>query len=580
MPWLVLLALGVIALVVELSATRRAFFFFDDWDPLQRFGWSLDALLLPHVQQLSALPIALLKGLYELLGIDSMLPFRLATITLHLIAAGMVCFYARSRVKPWVCVAATLPLLILGYGSYELFISFQVNYAMAVAFAVGGLLLLPRVTGAARVGSSALFLLAVWSASAVVPFVLGAGVTCLLRSDRRRLWWIPLPALVSFASWYLAYRDRMGFVLPPELQETVTERIRDAPAFIARAFVGAAGALLGVGPVAAVTGTTPRVFDMDGPGSVGFDGGMVMAIAVAALLLTRMLGVPGGRIRDVPQFAGLLSASLIYWGALAMLRFFQTPIQSNYIWVGSVIVILLLVEAFAGVGLSRATQGAVVVVGIASFVFNWAQLERVAPIWTGIAENTRLAVTAVEVAGRAAWPSDAPISLIGPTAEQWRAVAGRYGPAGYATEQISSLSEQELQTLDAHLVSSMLRVVGGLRGTASDPPTVQSARGVQLRSQGRSCVRATRKKAGALLDVQVPAGGLAISATAGGQTTVALRRFARSFPLPSGQSPGSYVLLPDRAMTIRTRGPARPPFVARIGLGSTSASVCGLADAP
>ncbi len=572
-PWAALAVLAAIAFTVEVVATRHAFFFLDDWDPLGRLDWSVDAILLPHVQQLSAFPMLLFKTIYAAAGIDSTLPFRLATIVLHMAVAITVFMYGRTRVGPWLALAIATPLLIVGMGSFELFVFFEVNYSAALVCTVLAFLLLARRTTRASVGAAALFVLGLLWASVVMPFVAGAGVACLVRSDRRRIWWVPLPAIALFVAWYAAYRDRLGFVLPPDLQQSFAARLLRAPLFMLQAFAGGVGALFGVGPVAAVTGTTPKVFDMTGPGSVGFFPGTIIAVAVAGAIVIRVV-LKG--VRDPAQFVGLCTAAIVYWGVLAMERFFQTPIQSNYVWLGSVIVALLLIEAFAGVRPAPAVQVAAVSVGVLAMALNGLQLERVRPIFESISANTRIAVTAAELSSGVAWRDPGPLSLIGPSAAQWRAIAARYGNAGYSATEAARLPEETRQALDGRLASITLKVTAGASVDASAPVRVQSVQGALLARTSR-CVDIRRTAAEAAVEFVLPAGGAAVTAGPGGDARMYLRRFGDGFGNAPFDRVGGFPIPTGTGITVWAKGSGDPPWVVRLATPARSLSVCGRA---
>jgi hypothetical protein len=564
-----------IALAVELFATRNAFFFLDDWDPLGRLDWSIEAIFLPHVQQLSALPMLLLKTMYTVFGIDSMAPFRVATIALHLAVAVTVFLYGRSRVGPWLALAAATPLLVVGMGSYELFVFFQVNYSAAIACTVVAFLVLARRTIRAAVAASLLLVIGLLWASVVMPFVVGAAATCLLRSDRRRIWWVPLPAAVAFVAWYVTYRDRMGVVLPPELQQSLADRLAGVPLFIARAFTGGVGALFGTGPVAAITGTTPKVFDMNGPGSVGFMPGALVAVAVAAAIVVRV-ALRG--VHDPAQFIGLCTAAGVYWVVLAMERFFQTPIQSNYVWLGSVIVALLLIEAFAGVRPAPTVQVAAMLVGVAAMALNWVQLERVRPIFEGVSANTRIAVTAAELSEGASWGDTGQLSLIGPTADQWRAIADRYGPAGYRASEVPTLPEEVRQALDGQLAGMMLQVTAGASVPQAAPVAVRRVQGARLVSAA-GCVRALRTGPEASVEFLLPPGGAAVTAVRGSGAVMFVRRFGDGFGNAPFGRVGGFPIPAGSSVTVEAKGPFEPPWRVRLATSGDDIVVCGRAHA-
>src|SRR3954453_15678786 len=99
LPWL-LLALAVVTSGVLLVAWRgHLTFFIDDWDLLlHRRGFNADAFLDPHARHLIAGPAALWKAIEVTFGMDSQIPYAIASTTSFLARVVLLFVYLRARV--------------------------------------------------------------------------------------------------------------------------------------------------------------------------------------------------------------------------------------------------------------------------------------------------------------------------------------------------------------------------------------------------------------------------------------------------------------------------------------------------
>ena len=71
-------------------------FYYDEWNFLiNRQEFTADALLRPHNEHNVMVAVLLFKGLWELVGLDHYLAFRLLVVALHLLCGGMLYVYAR-----------------------------------------------------------------------------------------------------------------------------------------------------------------------------------------------------------------------------------------------------------------------------------------------------------------------------------------------------------------------------------------------------------------------------------------------------------------------------------------------------
>ena len=76
--WVGLSGLLVLTAGLILYLGRSTGFYFDEWNfVLSRRGWDAQALLMPHNEHLSVVPVLIYKTLFSTVGIDSYLPYLL-----------------------------------------------------------------------------------------------------------------------------------------------------------------------------------------------------------------------------------------------------------------------------------------------------------------------------------------------------------------------------------------------------------------------------------------------------------------------------------------------------------------------
>ncbi len=120
-------------------------FWRDEWAfILNRRGSGLDTYLDPYVEQLVAIPIAIYKLLIAVFGLESPIPFQVASTLVFLTSIVALFVYVRRRVGEWLALAAALPILFLGPSWDDLLFPFQIAFFAPVACGLGALLALDR----------------------------------------------------------------------------------------------------------------------------------------------------------------------------------------------------------------------------------------------------------------------------------------------------------------------------------------------------------------------------------------------------------------------------------------------------
>jgi hypothetical protein len=243
---IVFVLLCVVSFVLAVKWGRDQSFFFDDWDFLTaRDATSLDSLLRPHNEHWTTLPILAYRAMWSLVGLHTYLPYQLMSISLHLVAAGLLrVVMRRSHVAPWIATAAAGVFALFGTGAQNIYFSFQITYTGALAFGLAQLLLADHD---GPIGRRDLLAVVIGLASLMccnhgVPMVFIVGLSVLLKQGWRKALLQTVPLALVFLAWWFAYGH------------TGAEALRASPAqivaFVASGVIGtfaAVGQLPGAG---------------------------------------------------------------------------------------------------------------------------------------------------------------------------------------------------------------------------------------------------------------------------------------------------------------------------------------------
>jgi hypothetical protein len=501
LPVIALAALMVVAIVVLLHYGRDFSFYADEWSYiLDRRTQTLDDFLEPHNEHLSAVPVAIYKVLFALVGLDNYQPYRFVLLGLHLTNAALVFLLARRRVGDWPAVVAAAFVLLLGQGWEDLLWPFQIGFQLALVGGLGALLALDRRDGVGDVAAAALLLVSVASSGTGIPFLAVAAIELAWRrADRRRLWVVAVPGFL-YALWSLGYGKSAleGRNLP------------DAPEYAAETIAGTLGPLVGL----------------------GIDYGRPLAVAAAALLVWR-LGRPGV---PSPRAAGLVGGLLLFVATLGLSRADQVdvapPDASRYVYPAAFLVVLIAVELSRGARIGRAGVVLVAAVALVSAVSNVSPLRNEGNMRRIQIDRFRAQLGATLIArdrvdpGFIASPTPPPIP-----AAQLAGVVDDLGSPAYSASDLTKASESARGHADGTLV-------GALRIAPAPAP-------------GGPCASLARGGPGASTEIVVPPGGLRVVPVAGSRADVRLRRYAGAF----GPDPTFVVERPSTIAIPRDRAP-------------------------
>jgi hypothetical protein len=241
-PWPAFALLAVVAVGIWQFVAADLTFMGDDWKVLGERTLSVDSLLTPYNEHLSAIPIALLVILRDTIGLGwhavYLLPVQLGLV---LAAAGVLVIATRRQRHRVGLVLAALALF-MGSGWDDLLWAWQVGAVISTAAGVWALVCLdtPRPRSGIAAG---LVVVALASSSFGIPF---AAAVAALAAIRRKKMAIALLALVGLA--YLAWYARYHFTGPTICQPpSPVQLVWSTGPFAVAGLIYAVGAPLGLG---------------------------------------------------------------------------------------------------------------------------------------------------------------------------------------------------------------------------------------------------------------------------------------------------------------------------------------------
>jgi len=142
--WLLFLTLAVVASALILSLSSGLSFQGDEWAYIVLRRLTLDGLLRPHNEHLAALHILVYRGMVELIGTDSYLPYQGLLLVLHAMASALLLVLLSKYLPRVGAMAAAILFLFLGTGFDNLIWAFQIGFVGAVVFGLAALIVADR----------------------------------------------------------------------------------------------------------------------------------------------------------------------------------------------------------------------------------------------------------------------------------------------------------------------------------------------------------------------------------------------------------------------------------------------------
>jgi hypothetical protein len=505
---------------VLLMLGSRLIFFLDDWDVLiNRRGFSADAFLRPHGENIAVGPVIVYKTLQATLGMDSALPFRIVSVGTFIGSVCLLFVYLRRRVGEWAALAGAVLVLFLGAAWEDLLWDFQVGYFGSMSAGLGALLLLDRADRRGDAFAAALLTVAVLFSSLGLPFLAAAAVAIWVgaRDDWPRRWFVVAVPGAVFALWWI------GWGHEAETSITITN-IVTAPLFLVDGVSAAISSLLGL--------ATPR------------DESAVSALDWGRPLLVVGLFLAGWRVwrvrRVEPWLLVVLALAAAFW-LLAGIneKPGRDPLVSRYVYIGGIFILLVAAELYRGERLGgRWLAVALAVTGLA-VASNLSYLDQAYKVYKGISDTERADLAALELSrdtvesGFILTERIAHTAYVGVLAEPYLSAVDAFGSPAYSEDELAAASEDARSAADSVFAAALRLRVDPVEAPiegAGPPPQVADA--APAPAVGTSCLRLPPGAPGESRAVTLPPGGVAVEAE--GKADLRLRRFADEFAIGAG----------------------------------------------
>lgn len=415
-------------------------------------GSGLEYFLAPHNGHLQVLGKLIYRGLFLAVGTDYAV-FRAIEVAAVLTCVGLFFVLARRRVGSIAALIPSVLLLFFGYAGESLLWAFDMHTILALAFGLGALVTLERGDRRGDLATCILLILAIATVEVGLAFTVGVAVSVLLRDDRRQRAWVFLVPLALFAIWWLWAR-RFG-------QTTFDlTNVHLIPVDFTNALAAVAGSIFGLNPTG--EGVPFQVTTVTTWGTV------VAALGVIGLAFR----LRQGRVPDGLWIA--LAILLTYWSMITLAD--RPPDSSRYIFVGTIMVLLIAANALSGVRIGAAAlivASCLAALAIPPNIAKFYDQQRPALFE---AENTRAEYAMIELAGHRANPdyapgSDARVTEMGGavfvplSAGEYLRAAGEFGSLAYSLDQVRSQRVEKRAVSDAALIGAL-----GIELEPAQPP--------------------------------------------------------------------------------------------------------------
>lgn len=292
-------ALALISIAYFGYLGRHGTFLHDEWAFItERTDLSLDTLLRPHNEHLSAGLVIVYRGLLDAFGLTSYVPYLAVVLALHVLAAAAVFASGSAKAGPWIGLGLASIALFLGAAWENLFWGFQIGFLASVASGAWALVALDGPATRRRGVMVGVLLTLSIAFSGMGLIFLAAAAALALYEREEALPAVAVPVIL-YAMWFAAYGvaaiaaqgERLG---PGAFGQLPQWLAVSGPATVGRVLGAAPPLAAAVGLVALSAGAILLVVRRRGGGRVP---GLVMACVAGVgvqLLLTGLVRVQFG----------------------------------------------------------------------------------------------------------------------------------------------------------------------------------------------------------------------------------------------------------------------------------------------
>ena len=486
-------------------------FWRDEWAfILYRRGSGIDTYLTPFVEQLLAIPVASYKLLIALFGIESPVPFQVASTLTFLASVVALFVYVRRRVGPWLALAAALPILFLGPAWDDLLFPFQISFFGSVACGLCALLALDREDRRGDAIACALLAMGLYFSHVGIPFVVAATVDVGLTRERFRRAFVVVIPTALWMVWYLGWgREAQNFVS--------FHNFSTLPGYVGDGLSSSLSTLLGL----AIPRDEATISPLDWGRPL-----LVVAIAAATWRVWRA----GWRTFSRRLWA-VLAMALVFWSLTGLnASFFGQATSGRYQYVGVVFIVLVAAELLRGVAVRRWVVGAALVVSLLAALANFSYLRDNARGLAGIALKEKGGLAALELTRGVVAPdfeltedNSGVDYLTALDAGPYFSAIDAYGSPAYTPAELAGADEQARVAADMVFAAAL-----GIELTPAEGDAASVGPCAELTVGPGPQV------------VPLPPGGVELEPRSG-SVSVALRRYAsEEFPVELGKLPADH----------------------------------------
>jgi hypothetical protein len=480
----------------------------EDWELLlTRQDWTTDSFLRPFLEHIVLAPTGIYKLLVAIFGIESALPFRVASTAAFSLSVLLLFFWLRRRVGGWPALLGAVAIAFLGAAYEDLLWPFQIGYFGSVSAGLGMLLALDRDDRRGDALACALLVVSLSFSSLGIAFAAGALADVLLghRARARRLTLVLLP-LALFALWWAAWGQQADSALS-------VANIVEAPRYVFEAIGAGLASLLGLASN-----------DPDAERTQQIAGGLLALAALTAAFLRIW------RLGQLPRDAAVaLAIALTFWVLAATNQTFDRPPDaSRYQYPSAVFLLLIGGALLRGVrikGRPLIVAAALTSVAVLSgTALLYREYER---WWLPASESLRASLAGLEIAGEGAgrdFTVRFPPNMALPASQYFELVRTAGSPA-FSESELTESGDQPRAAADL---------------TLAGVHELNLAPGARLPEGLDGCRRVT---GGAGLEL--PQRTITLVATDGGPVEVLLSRFSPTPSVPLGE------IMPATSMRLR-----------------------------
>jgi hypothetical protein len=184
---------------------RDLSFFSDDWDIIafHHRGNYLE----PFNSHLTALPVAVFRGLFLTVGLGSYTPYRVVGLLVYGALGLLLYLYARRRVPPVLAALAALSIVWFSAGDINVLFPFLINFSIPLAATILIWNLLDRDTLGSDIGAGVCLAVALASSGIGLMAVAAVAAELAVRRAPLRRWLPFVPPFVLWLLWYAGYHD-------------------------------------------------------------------------------------------------------------------------------------------------------------------------------------------------------------------------------------------------------------------------------------------------------------------------------------------------------------------------------------